>query len=61
LRRIACVLHSLDLPNLRRRKKRAGWLCVLFIAEILTASAMQTYEDELDPRKMVRPYVATGA
>jgi magnesium transporter len=28
-------------------RKRAGWLCLLFLAEMLTASAMQTYEDEL--------------
>jgi magnesium transporter len=29
-------------------KKRAGWLCVLFIAEMLTASAMQTFEAQLE-------------
>jgi len=29
-------------------KKRAGWLCALFLAEMLTASAMQTYEGELE-------------
>jgi magnesium transporter len=28
-------------------KKRAGWLCALFIGEMLTASAMQHYSDEL--------------
>ncbi|MFG1462230.1 magnesium transporter [Xanthobacter sp. DSM 24535] len=28
-------------------KKRAGWLCVLFLSEMLTASAMQVYSDEL--------------
>jgi len=28
-------------------RKRAGWLSVLFIGEMLTASAMQHYEDEL--------------
>jgi magnesium transporter len=28
-------------------RKRAGWLCVLFIGEMLTASAMQHYEAEL--------------
>ncbi|MBB5751420.1 magnesium transporter [Prosthecomicrobium pneumaticum] len=27
--------------------KRAGWLCALFIGEMLTASAMQHFEDEL--------------
>ena len=29
-------------------RKRAGWLCALFLAEMLTASAMQTYESELE-------------
>jgi len=28
-------------------RKRAVWLCLLFIGELLTASAMQRYEDEL--------------
>jgi len=29
-------------------KKRAGWLCALFLAEMLTASAMQSFEGELE-------------
>jgi len=29
-------------------KKRAGWLCALFLSEMLTASAMQHYEAELE-------------
>jgi magnesium transporter len=29
-------------------RKRAGWLCALFLAEMLTASAMQTYEHALE-------------
>jgi len=29
-------------------QKRAGWLCALFIGEMLTASAMQHYSDELE-------------
>jgi magnesium transporter len=28
-------------------QKRAGWLCVLFLSEMLTASAMQNFEAEL--------------
>lgn len=28
-------------------RKRAGWLCALFLSEMLTASAMQHFEDEL--------------
>ncbi len=29
-------------------RKRAGWLCVLFVSEMLTASAMQGFQDELE-------------
>ncbi|RWQ39370.1 MAG: magnesium transporter [Mesorhizobium sp.] len=29
-------------------QKRAGWLCALFISEMLTANAMQSYEGELE-------------
>ncbi|HWK64583.1 MAG TPA: magnesium transporter [Rhizobiaceae bacterium] len=29
-------------------RKRAGWLCVLFLSEMLTASAMQYFEGELE-------------
>jgi magnesium transporter len=29
-------------------KKRAGWLCVLFLSEMLTASAMQSFQSELE-------------
>ena len=29
-------------------QKRAGWLCALFLSEMLTASAMQHFEDELE-------------
>lgn len=45
-------MESLDLPYTQTSfvqmiRKRAGWLCVLFLAEMLTASAMQTFEDQL--------------
>src|SRR4029077_19249441 len=29
-------------------RKRAGWLCALFLSEMLTASAMQHYQVELE-------------
>jgi magnesium transporter len=29
-------------------RKRGGWLCVLFLSEMLTASAMQSFEGELE-------------
>jgi len=43
---------ALDEPYLRigflqMIQKRAGWLCVLFLSEMLTASAMQSFEAEL--------------
>lgn len=37
----------LDLPIYRLIWKRAGWLIVLFIGELLTASVMQYYEEQL--------------
>ncbi|PST81984.1 magnesium transporter [Pedobacter yulinensis] len=37
----------LDIPILRLVKKRAGWLIVLFLGEMLTATAMQHFEVEL--------------
>ena len=45
-------LEALDKPYmqigfLEMLRKRAGWLSVLFLGEMLTASAMQHYEDEL--------------
>ena len=45
-------LEALDEPYLKigfltMIRKRAGWLCALFLAEMLTASAMQHYEVEI--------------
>ncbi|SNB68793.1 magnesium transporter [Arboricoccus pini] len=37
----------LKISFLTMIKKRAGWLCVLFLSEMLTASAMQHFADEL--------------
>ena len=37
---------QIGLPGMIR--KRGGWLCVLFIGELLTASAMQHFEGELE-------------
>ncbi|CCB63881.1 MULTISPECIES: magnesium transporter [unclassified Hyphomicrobium] len=38
----------LEIGFLEMIKKRAGWLCALFLGEMLTASAMQHYSDELE-------------
>ena len=35
------------MPLLRMVKKRAGWLIILFLGEMLTATAMASYEDEI--------------
>ncbi len=45
-------VEALDEPYMRASfltmiRKRAGWLCVLFLSEMLTANAMQGYADEL--------------
>ena len=45
-------LEALDEPYPRTRfatmvRKRAGWLCALFLSEMLTTSAMQHFEAEL--------------
>lgn len=37
----------LDIPLFRLLKKRAGWLVILFIGEMLTASVMSYFEDEI--------------
>jgi magnesium transporter len=38
----------MEIGFLDMLKKRAGWLCVLFLGEMLTASAMQHFEEELE-------------
>ena len=45
--------EALDEPYLRINfltmiRKRAGWLCALFLSEMLTASAMQYYQAEIE-------------
>ncbi|MCK7556871.1 magnesium transporter [Chitinophaga sedimenti] len=37
----------LDMPLLKLIKKRVGWLIILFIGEMLTATAMGFFEDEI--------------
>ena len=46
-------MEALGQPYLRigflpMMKKRAGWLCALFLSEMLTASAMQYFQGELE-------------
>ncbi|MET2826802.1 magnesium transporter [Mesorhizobium shangrilense] len=46
-------MEALDEPYMKMSflamiQKRGGWLCALFISEMLTANAMQAYEAELE-------------
>ncbi|RWX66216.1 magnesium transporter [Mesorhizobium sp. M4B.F.Ca.ET.089.01.1.1] len=46
-------MEALDEPYMKMGflamiQKRGGWLCALFISEMLTANAMQSYEGELE-------------
>jgi magnesium transporter len=46
-------MEALDQPYMQISfmmmiKKRAGWLCALFLSEMLTASAMQSFQSELE-------------
>jgi magnesium transporter len=46
-------MEALDEPYMKMSflamiQKRGGWLCALFISEMLTANAMQSYESELE-------------
>lgn len=43
----ALELPYIDTSLFEMVKKRAGWLIILFIGEMLTASAMVVYEDEI--------------
>jgi magnesium transporter len=47
----------LDTPLLRMVQKRAGWLVVLFLGELLTASAMQYFEGELQKAIILMQFV----
>jgi magnesium transporter len=37
----------MDIPFLKLMKKRSGWLIILFLGEMLTATAMGYFEDEI--------------
>lgn len=47
----------LDMPLLKLVKKRAGWLVVLFFGELLTATAMQHFEVELEKAIMLSLFI----
>ncbi len=55
-------MEAIDKPYLQMGfgamiKKRAGWLCVLFLSEMLTASAMQSFQHELEKALVLMLFV----
>ena len=55
-------LESLDLPYVKTGfatmiQKRAGWLIILFLSEMLTATAMQHFQSELDKALVLAMFV----
>ena len=53
-------MEALDAPYLQTSfwsmiKKRGGWLAVLFLGEMITASAMTSYEHDVAARGRARP------
>lgn len=55
-------MEALDAPYteisfLAMIRKRAGWLCVLFLSEMLTATAMQHFEGELARAVMLTLFI----
>jgi magnesium transporter len=55
-------MEALDQPYMQigfatMIKKRAGWLCALFLSEMLTASAMQTFQSELEKALVLTMFI----
>ncbi len=50
-------LSYTKVPLWEMVKKRAGWLVVLFLSEMLTASAMGHYEEEISKAVVLAPFV----
>jgi magnesium transporter len=47
----------LDTPLLTMLRKRAGWLVILFVGEMLTATAMARYEDDIKRAVLLATFV----
>ena len=47
----------LDTPLLKLIRKRAGWLIVLFLSELLTASAMAYFNDEITKATVLAMFI----
>ncbi|MEP6618160.1 MAG: magnesium transporter [bacterium] len=55
-------MEALDAPYMdisfgAMIKKRAGWLCALFLSEMLTATAMQYYEHEIEKAVVLSMFI----
>jgi magnesium transporter len=55
-------MEALDAPYMEiglfaMIKKRAGWLCALFLSEMLTATAMQHYEHEIEKAVVLSMFI----
>ncbi len=46
-----------EIPFARMIKKRAGWLCALFLSEMLTATAMQRFEGEISKAVVLAMFI----
>jgi len=47
----------LDINIIKLLKKRAGWLILLFLGEMLTASAMQFFQDEIETATVLALFI----
>lgn len=47
----------LDISILKLVKKRAGWLVLLFLGEMLTATAMQYFQDEIEAATVLALFI----
>jgi magnesium transporter len=47
----------LDTPVFKLVQKRAGWLIILFVGEMLTATAMQYFEDEIEAATVLALFI----
>jgi magnesium transporter len=47
----------LDIPILKLVQKRAGWLVILFLGEMLTATAMQHFQVEIEKAVMLSLFI----
>jgi magnesium transporter len=55
-------MEALDAPYMEISfvemiKKRAGWLCALFLSEMLTATAMQRFQGEIEHAAVLAMYI----